>query len=189
MPTESSPLLQTIASNWWILLIRGLLLAALGGYALFKPGQTLLAWAFVIGCFLIADGVLAIIAGIAGWAQSRAWAILRGILSVVAGVFVVGHPFAFGAIAGLTIILVLAGTSIVTGVLEIITAIKERKAIEGEGWMILNGVFGILFGIVLVLAPMLSLALFIRVCGAFLIVFGIVLVLSSFKLRKLKPSH
>lgn len=186
--TPNRPLIQALASNWWILLLRGLLLGALGCYALFKPGQTLLAWALILGCFMIADGVLAFFAGIAGWTNSRIWSILRGILGILVGVFVVGHPAVFGAIAGITVIFVLAGASIVSGVLEIITAIRERKAIEGEGWMILNGVFSILFGVVLILAPLLSLALFIRFCGVFAIIFGIVAVFTSFKLRGLKAS-
>ncbi|MEP4078474.1 HdeD family acid-resistance protein [Haloferula sp.] len=186
--SSARPLVQALASNWWILLIRGILLVALGCYALFEPGQTLLAWAFVLGFFMIADGILAIIAGIAGWTNSRIWALLRGVLAILVGAFAIGHPAAFGAIAGITVIFVLAGASIVSGIFEITVAIRERKAIEGEGWMILNGVFSILFGVVLILAPLLSLALFIRVCGVFAIIFGIVAVFTSFKLRGLKPS-
>lgn len=188
MNTETRPILQAIASNWWILLIRGLLLAALGAYALFKPGQALITWAFVLGCFLIADGILAIIAGIAGWTQSRGWSIARGVLSILAGLFAAAHPVAFGAIAGQTVIFVIAAASIVSGALEIITAIRERKAIEGEGWMILNGLLSILFGVVLFLAPLFSLSIFIRFCGASMILFGILFIVSSLKLKKLKSS-
>jgi len=71
-------------------------------------------------------------------------------------------------------------------VMEIIVAIRERKEIRGEGWIILSGVFSILFGIVLVMAPLLSLALFIRVCGVFAILFGIMCIYSAFKLRSVK---
>lgn len=188
MDSPAPPLLQAVAANWWILLLRGILLVVLGLYALLNPGISLLAWAFVVGCFLVADGILAIVAGIAGWTESRGWAIARGAIALLAGGFAVAHPAVFGAIAGLTVIFVLAAWAIIGGVLEIVVAIRERKAIEGEGWMILNGVFSILFGVVLVMAPLISLALFIRVCGAFAIVFGLVAVFTSLKLRKLKPS-
>ena len=191
-PSSSEPMssdisiLNAIAGNWWVLLLRGLLLIVLGLYALFNPGLTLLAWAFMIGCFLIADGVLAIVAGIAGWTKSRGWTILRGVLAVVAGAFAVGHPALFGVIAAMTVVLLIAAWSIIGGVFEIIIAVRERKAIKGEGWMILDGIFSILFGVVLASAPLLSGGLLIRVSGAFAILFGLVVIFSSFKLRKLK---
>ncbi len=166
--------------------MRGLFLIVLGLYALFNPGLTLLAWAFMIGCFLIADGVLAIVAGIAGWTESRGWTILRGVLAVIAGAFAAGHPALFGAVAAITVVLLIAAWSIIGGIFEIIVAIRERKAIQGEGWMILDGVFSILFGIVLASAPLLSGGLLIRLSGAFAILFGCVVVFSSFKLRKLR---
>lgn len=175
-----------IGSNWWILLIRGILLVILGLYALFNPGLSLLAWALVTGVFLMADGILALIAGIAGWAGSRGWTIVRGIIGILVGLVAVAHPALFGGIAGLTVIIILAAYAIAGGVMEIIVAIRERKAIEGEGWMILSGVFSILFGIALLLAPLLSLDLFIRVAGSFAIFFGIVAIFASFKFRKLK---
>lgn len=158
----------------------------LGLYALINPGLTLLAWAFMIGCFLIADGLLAIWAGIAGWTESRGWTILRGVLALVAGAFAAGHPALFGAVAAITVVLLIAAWSIIGGILEIIVAIRVRRAIQGEGWMILDGIFSILFGIVLASAPLMSSSLLIRVSGAFAILFGCVIILSSFMLRKLR---
>lgn len=175
--------LHSVAAKWWLLLMRGILLILLGIYALLHPGLSLLAWALVVGCFLIVDGILIIISGIAGWVESRGWTIVRGALALLAGAFAVWHPGLFGTIAGLTVILMLAVWSIAGGLMEIIVAIRERKAIEGEGWMILGGVFSILFGLSLVIAPLLSLSLFIRLSGVAAIVFGIVCIVTSFKLR------
>ncbi len=176
---------QAIRSIWWVVLLRGFALLGIGLYALLSPGITLLAWAFVLGLFLLADGVLGIVAGIGGWTESRGWTIARGVLSLLVGGFAVGHPALFGVLAGLTVIVALAGWAFVGGILEIVVAIRERKAIEGEGWMILNGVFSVLFGLVLVLAPLLSLSIFIRVSGVFAILFGIVACWMAFRIRKL----
>ena len=187
-PIADSVIVQAIATKWWLLLLRGIALVVLGFYALFTPGLTLLLWAMVFGWFLIFDGVLAIVAGIAGWGGSRGWTIVRGLIAAIVGGFAIVHPMLFGTVAGLTLIAIIAAFSITTGILEIVVAIRERKAIHGEGWMILNGVFAILFGVVLFLAPILSLGLFIRVCGAFAILFGFIAIFSSFKLRKLKQA-
>ncbi|QDT02407.1 acid-resistance membrane protein [Rubripirellula lacrimiformis] len=185
---SDTPILNVIAANWWALLLRGILLIIIGLYALLNPGLTLLTWAFVVGCFLIADGILAILAGVAGWTQSRTWTILRGVLAIIAGAFAAGHPALFGAIAAMTVVLVIAGLSVVSGVLEIIVAIRERKAIEGEGWMILDGVFSVLFGVALALVPLLSASLLIRISGGFAILFGVVAIYCSIRIRSLKSN-
>ncbi|MFC7338623.1 HdeD family acid-resistance protein [Haloferula chungangensis] len=175
---------QWVGARWWVLLLRGLLLMVLGIYALFNPGLSLMAWAFAVGCYLIADSVLALVAGFSGRSESRGWTIARGILGILAGVFVLGHPLAFGAIAALSVIFIIAGWSIFGGVMEIVAAIRERKNIRGEGWMILNGVFSILFGVVIAMAPLLAASLFIRFCGVLAIVLGIVAIWGGFKLRQ-----
>jgi uncharacterized membrane protein HdeD (DUF308 family) len=178
--------IHAISANWWILLLRGILLIAVGIYALLHPGISLLAWALTVGFFLILDGVLSLIAGIAGWTESRGWTILRGVLSLLIGAFAIWHPAVFGTLAGLTVIFMLAAWSIVGGIMEIIVAIRERKEIHGEGWIILSGVFSIIFGIVLCFAPLLSLAIFIRMSGLFAIIFGIMCIFTSLKLLSVK---
>ena len=186
MNSEKSPrIVQTISATWWLLLLRGILLIALGGYALLTPGMTLIAWCFVIGAFLILDGILAIIAGISGWTESRGWTIVRGIIAILVGAFAMWHPSIFGEIVGVTVISIIAAVAILMGLLEIYVAIRERKAIEGEGWMILSGLFSILFGVVLILMPMISLKLLIMVTGIYAIVFGFIEIYMSFQLRRL----
>jgi uncharacterized membrane protein HdeD (DUF308 family) len=186
MISENSPrIAQAISTTWWLLLFRGIFLIALGGYALLTPGMTLITWCIVIGAFLILDGILAIIAGISGWTESRGWTIVRGIIAILVGAFAIWHPAVFGEIVGLTVILIIAALAILMGVMEIYVAIRERKAIEGEGWMMLSGLFSILFGVVLVLAPLLSLKLLIMVVGIYAIVFGCIEIYAAFQLRRL----
>ncbi|WP_404307020.1 HdeD family acid-resistance protein [Neorhodopirellula lusitana] len=185
-PIDPTPVLNAIAANWWVLLLRGILLLVIGLYALFNPGLTLLTWAFVVGCFLMADGILAIAAGIAGWTESRGWTILRGAVAIIAGAFAAGHPALFGALAAITVIMVIAAMAVVSGVLEIIVAIRERNAIEGGGWMILDGVFSVLFGIALALVPLFSASVLIRISGVIAVLFGLVAIYCSFRIRSLK---
>lgn len=181
--------LERVSANWSAVLIRGLLLIAIGLYALINPGLSLLAWSLVIGYLLLIDGIFAIVAAIAGWTEARGWAIVRGIVTVAVALFAILRPEVFGVISGLTVVLTLAIWSMAGGVMEIIVAIRDRKQIKGEGWMILNGLFSVLFGVVLVLAPLLSLAVFIQISGAFAIIAGGIALYTAFKLRKLRKSR
>lgn len=187
VPSQATPgdhVADIISSIWWLMLLRGIVMIALGGYALFTPGLTLVALTQVLAIFAIIDGVLAIVAGAMGWVESRWWTLLRGVLGIVVGLFVFVHPIVVGTIAAMIIIFVIAFQSIAGGILEIIVAIRERKKIEGEGWLILAGVVSIIFGVVLLMAPLLAAAVFIQVFGVFAIIFGIALIVQSFRLRK-----
>lgn len=179
--------LHAIRSLWWIPLIRGVMLIAIGGYALLLPGVTMTAYATILGAFVLVDGVLALLAGLMGWVESRWWMLLRGVLGVLIGLFVLAHPVLIGVVAVLSLVIVLAIQSIVGGVLEIIAAVRERKEIEGEWWFILSGLLSIVFGGVLLSQPLLASALLVQILGVVAIVLGIVLIVGSFRLKNLDP--
>ena len=179
--------LHAIRSLWWIPLIRGVMLIAIGGYALLLPGVTMTAYATILGAFVLVDGVLALVAGLMGWVESRWWMLLRGVLGVLIGLFVLAHPVLIGVVAILSLVIVLAIQSIVGGVLEIIAAVRERKEIEGEWWFILSGLLSIVFGGVLLSQPLLASALLVQILGVVAIVLGVVLIVGAFRLKSLDP--
>jgi uncharacterized membrane protein HdeD (DUF308 family) len=174
---------DVISRLWWLILLRGILLLVLGLYALARPGMTLVVFTQVLAVFVLADGVLALLAGIFGWTESRLWMIVRGALAILVGVFVLGHAAVVGMIAATILVFVFAFQAIVGGVLEIVVAIRERKEIEGEGWLIVGGVLSIIFGLILLASPLMSSLILIRILGAFAIVFGVALIVNSFRVR------
>ena len=160
------------------------LLILVGLYALFRPGMTAVALTQVIAIFLIADGVLSIIAGILGETPSRLWTIVRGVVEILIGVFVFGHAVAVAGITTNVILYIIAFGAIVTGILEVIAAIQDRKEIEGEIWMILGGLLTVLFGLVLMMAPLFWGTMIVRLLGIYAIVYGISLIALAFRIRK-----
>jgi uncharacterized membrane protein HdeD (DUF308 family) len=175
---------ESIGSLWWLPLVRGALLILVGLYALFRPGMTAVALTQVIAIFLIADGVLSIIAGILGETPSRLWTIVRGVVEILIGVFVFGHAVAVAGITTNVILYIIAFGAIVTGILEVIAAIQDRKEIEGEIWMILGGLLTVLFGLVLMMAPLFWGTMIVRLLGIYAIVYGISLIALAFRIRK-----
>ncbi len=170
---------------WWLPLLRGIMLVILGGYALFRPGMTMVALAQVIGFFVIVDGVIAVAAGLFGEVPSRGWTIVRGLLEILIGIFVFAHPFFSAAITGKFILTVIAVGAIISGVLEIIASIRDRKEIQGEGWMMLAGALAILFGLVILAAPLAFGQMIVRMLGAYTVFFGISMIVFAFRMRGL----
>lgn len=190
LPTTHLPpqVIQAVSRLWWVILVRGVLSVLVGLYALFQPGMTLITFTQVLGAFVLIDGALAVVHGILGWTATRAWTLLRGVLGILVGLFVLTHPVVVGVIAATTLVLIIGIQTIASGVLEIYIAIRARKDVEGEGWLILVGLLAIVFGGILVIAPFLSTLVLIRLLGASSIMLGIALIVNSFRIRKLGTS-
>lgn len=185
--TSASPREQVghaLKTVWWLPLLRGLLLIILGAYALFQPGMTAVAFTQVLAIFLIIDGILAIILAIMGETPSRLWTIVRGLVGILVGGFVFAYPVLIAGLTATTILYVIAFGAIIGGGIEVFGAIRDRKEIEGAGWMVVSGILAILFGIAILCYPLASAGIMIRVIGVYAILFGASLIGFAFQLRK-----
>jgi uncharacterized membrane protein HdeD (DUF308 family) len=173
-----------LARNWWILVLRGVLALLFGVIAFFLPNITLEALVLLFGAFAIVDGAFAIGSVISGGAgrQDRWWAVLlEGILGITAGVI----AFVWPAITAITLLYVIAAWSIVTGLMEIVAAVRLRREIEGEWLLALAGLASILFGIVVVIFPGAGALAVVWVIGTYAVFFGILLIALGLRLRGL----
>lgn len=188
-PTPSRVLLgRAIGRIWWLILLRGIILVVLGLYALLAPGLTLEAFVQVLAIFAIVDGVLALISGVQGWDETQHWTLARGAISLVIGILVLINAALVSAIAATVVVVIFAIHVIAVGALEIAVATHERKQMQGEGWLIFSGVLSIIFGVLLLAAPIWSMLLLIRVIGVFVMLFGAVLVSNALRARSVGRS-
>ncbi|KYH45117.1 HdeD family acid-resistance protein [Branchiibius sp. NY16-3462-2] len=102
--------------------IVAVLFAWAGIWALFNLGSTTVGLAFVVGLFIgiawIIDGIAALVT--LGDAPSKVWAVIFGLISIVAGVILL-----IGPISGAAIIWLLVGIAfVVMGVLQIIRGLR-----------------------------------------------------------------
>lgn len=187
-PSEGSARLhaaQALSDFWWLPLIRGILLVLMGAYALFRPGMTASALTQVVGVFLILDGIFSLLAGKMGTAPSQDWTLGRGIVEILAGLFVFAYPALVAGTTATLILYVVGFGSIVGGAMEIFAALKDRKILEGEGWLILGGALAVLFGLLLLAAPLSFGKLLIQALGGYAMLYGIALVTVAFRVRNL----
>jgi uncharacterized membrane protein HdeD (DUF308 family) len=169
------------AHNWWALAVRGALAILFGIIAFVWPGISLTALVLLFGAFAFVDGVFAIVTGVRGIRRDdRWWAfLLEGILGVAVAVLTVLWP----AITALALLLLIAAWATVTGVLEIVAAVRLRRVIRGEWLLGLAGVASIVFGVLLALNPGAGALAVLWLIGAYAIVFGALLVALGFRLR------
>ena len=180
-----SVMVHALAKNWWMLLLRGIAAIIFGVLAFAWPGMTLLTLIMFYGAFALVDGVLAIIAAITGGAPvPRWWLAVVGLLGIATGVLMFTMP----GLTALVLLYFIAGWAIATGVFQIIGAIRLRKEIDDEWYLILGGVVSVLFGIGVTMAPGAGALALLWVIGAYAVVMGVILVALAFRLKKLAHS-
>jgi len=174
-------MVHALAKNWWILLLRGLAAIIFGVLAFAWPGMTLLTLITFYGAYSLVDGVLAIVAAITGGAPApRWWLAVVGLLGIATGLIV----FVMPGLTALVLLYFIAGWAIATGVFQIVGAIRLRKEIDDEWYLILGGAVSVLFGIGVMMAPGAGALALLWVIGAYAVVMGVILVALAFRLKK-----
>lgn len=178
-------MLQNLARNWWLLLLRGVLAIGFGLLAFSWPGLTLFTLVVLYGIFAIGDGIMALWAAAAGGhTVSRGWLLAVGLLGLAAGLFALIWP----GVTAVALVVCMGIWAIARGVFEIVGAVQLRKVIDHEWLLIAAGVFSVLFGVAVLAAPGAGALALVWLIGAYAIALGVVLVVLSFKVRRLGAS-
>lgn len=107
--------------------------------------------------------------------------LLEGFLGVLVGALTFLAP----GITALGLLIYIAAWSLATGVLEIAAAVRLRKEIEGEWWLLLSGIASVLFAVLLMMFPAAGVLGMLWAIGTYAIVFGVLLVVLGLKLLRL----
>lgn len=176
-------MLTMLARNWWVLALRGVFAILFGILALIWPGLTLLVLITLFGAYALLDGILAVIAGIITYGRNKRWwaVLLEGVAGILLGLL----TFVWPGVTALVLVYFIAVWALITGILEIVAAIRLRKEIMGEWVMVLSGSVSILFGLFLIVAPDAGALSLTWIIGAYALTFGILLIILAFRLRKL----
>jgi uncharacterized membrane protein HdeD (DUF308 family) len=176
------PMLHALAKSWWLVLLRGIAAILFGILAFVWPGLTLVTLVLLYGAYALVDGVFALIAAFTGGAKPVPtwWLVVVGVLGILAGAL----TFLWPGITALVLIFFIGGWAIAHGIFEIVGAIKLRKEIDNEWWLILAGALSVIFGLIVLVAPGAGALALVWVIGTYSLLFGIMLVALALRLRK-----
>jgi uncharacterized membrane protein HdeD (DUF308 family) len=174
-------MLEMLSRYWWAFVVRGIFAILFGILAYAWPGITLATLVIFFGAYVLIDGILLLIKTIGNWSErgDRWLLLLEGLLGIGIGVITLVAP----GITAVVLIFYIAAWSLATGVLEIAAAIRLRKEIQGEGWMILSGIASIVFAILVMFFPGVGALGLLWLIAAYAIIFGVMLVILGFRLR------
>jgi uncharacterized membrane protein HdeD (DUF308 family) len=114
--------------GWWAMLLFGILGVAVGVYALLRPPITMIALIYTVAFMAIVIGATLLALG---WKirkiVSTEWMLyVTGILSIIAGVFILARP----GIGGISVVYTIATWAVLIGILRIVIAFRVKNLPE-----------------------------------------------------------
>src|SRR2546428_3048706 len=176
-------IIETLKRHWWVPVIRGIAAIVFGVVALRYPGLTGATLVLFFGAWVLIDGVFRIVGAIGGRASDPEWGfhLIIGIIGIIIGFLTFRAPL----ITALALIIYIAAWALMIGATEIAFAIKLRREIKGEWFLILMGLASIVFAILLLWNPIAGAAAVIWLIAWYAVVLGILGIFFGFRLRSL----
>jgi uncharacterized membrane protein HdeD (DUF308 family) len=168
-----------LSRNWWTLALRGLAAVIFGVLAFIWPGITITILVLFFGAYVLWDGIFALVSAFRTEGSRRWPLVLEGVVGIIVGLI----AFLWTDVATLSLLLLIGAWAVITGIFEIIAAIRLREEIEGEWLMLISGVLSVLFGIALFLWPAAGALAVTWIIATYAILFGILLIVLGFRLR------
>jgi uncharacterized membrane protein HdeD (DUF308 family) len=176
-----------LASRWGWVVLRGIVAILFGLFAFARPGAMSLAFIMLFAAYTFIGGIATIVAAARRSRTGANWGMLMldGVLGIAVAIVAVLWP----ATALVAFIWVLAAWAIVTGALEIGSAISLRKVIEHEWALGLAGAATVALGLLFLLRPLAGGLAVMWWLGAYAIVFGALMLVLGFRLRGFAHGH
>jgi uncharacterized membrane protein HdeD (DUF308 family) len=176
-------LLETLKRHWWVPVLRGIAAIIFGIIAFARPGLTIAVLVLLFGAWVLVDGIFRVIGAITHRASDKEWGfdLIIGIVGIIIGFLTFHAP----GITALALVIYIAAWALMVGATEIAVAIKLRREIKGEWFLILMGLVSIIFAFLLLWNPVAGAAALIWIMAWYAVILGILGIIFGFRLRSL----
>src|SRR6516162_455097 len=176
-------LIETLKRHWWIPVLRGVAAIIFGVIAFTHPVMAAATLVLFFGAWVLVDGIFRIVGAIGHRSSDSdwGWQLVIGILGIMVGLLTFHAP----GITALALVIYIAAWALMIGATEIVLAIKMRREIKGEWFLILMGLASIIFAGFLLWNPLAGAAALIWIIAWYAVIFGVLAIFFGFRLRSL----
>ena len=174
--------------NWWLLLILGILLVALGVVVFFFPNESYYTLAVLFGIMMLASGTIEMAFALSNrsFFVFRGWNIAAGVMNILLGIVLCCNPHISGLLITFLLgfwMMSLSFTAIGCG------GDLIGFHIPGSGWTLAGGILLMLLSFIIFLFPdKVGTAFIVVLIGISLIVSGINACYMAFRLKNVHKS-
>lgn len=179
-PMQLEGPMHTLATNWWLVVMRGVLAGAFGLAILAWPGLTLKVLIVLFGAYALLDGACAVVSALrAAPRPAEGWPVAsEGLVSLVFGALAIAWPF-----VPPSVVHVIAGWGVLTGVLELIGAARLPRTRASHWFLGLGGLSSLFLAGLLFAVPHATQRNVMWIIAGYALVFGALLCLTGLRLR------
>jgi uncharacterized membrane protein HdeD (DUF308 family) len=168
--------------NWWLMTLKGLLAISFGAIVLIKKYPLIKSsLAISFGILLLVSGVMIITGAFLHKKTNPRWIwwLIEGVLDIIIGAFFVFNP----DLAKAFFLFFLALWACIIGAIQILTSFRMIVYMERWWFMLLSGIFSILFAVLIFINPFYPKFNLFSIIGIACIIFGMLTVFLSRTLR------
>lgn len=174
-----------IIRYWWLLLLSGLLTAAVGIVVFCRPAESYFTLGLLFGVMMLVNGIVQLVVSVTSrnYFMMRGYTVVGGILDLFLGIFLCCYPR-----ITLVILPVVLGIWMLYHSFMIIGFGADLNSfrVKGSGWAIAAGVLLLVMSILVLVMPLtVGAATVVVLTGTGLLLFGILVIALSLKFRKI----
>ncbi|HEV3379917.1 MAG TPA: HdeD family acid-resistance protein [Trebonia sp.] len=166
--THEDDVITNLVTGWKTTFFLGLITLALGIVVVARPTLSLNVIAVLLGVTMIVSGIYHIVRALDGREHERVWRGIVGVLFILAGLVLLRHLHLSVALIGLFI----GFTWVIQGVAALMESFAGERGQGRTGWTIFFGIISLIAGIVVISAPIASVAALTIFMGIWFIVMG-----------------
>jgi uncharacterized membrane protein HdeD (DUF308 family) len=164
----------------WLVILRGLAAVAFGLLAILWHDNSMRHFVVLFGLYALLHGGLSLAAAVGHSGQKGCLLLTaEGLIGVLAGVLTLqtgsASPMAFAFLVWLW--------AVAAGILRIMEAVRLRKSLAGDMWLMLSGVVTVLLGGMLLLRPIIGAVGVALVISASALIWGVFEILFGREIR------
>jgi len=183
MSTPSSNKSDLFEGRGWVVILRGLTAIAFGVLAIAWPDISMHRLVALFGLYALLHGGLSLAAAVGHRGQ-------RGCLLLategLVGLFAGGITLRTSSASPMALVFLVWLWAIASGILRIAEAVRLRKTLKGDVWLMLSGTATVLFGGMLMLRPVVGALGLALVISASALIWGVFEVLLGREIRAIR---
>jgi uncharacterized membrane protein HdeD (DUF308 family) len=180
MTTQSNAMsFETHRAPWWLGMIGGALNIILGVLLLTVPVKTVLVLVLALGYYWVFSGIFTLVYMFIDH-QAWGWKLFSGVVSILAGIFILRYPLISAVTIPALTILFLGIQGIIVGGISLVMAFK------GGGWSTaVMGLLGLIFGAILIAnySNLAAVATLVWTVAIFSLIGGVFQIIDAFMKR------
>jgi uncharacterized membrane protein HdeD (DUF308 family) len=165
--------------NWYMFLLKGIILVVLSLFVLINPEGTLKTIAFYLGIGFFISGIILVIRGIPALNGDHKlnWNVLEGSIDLILGFFLMVFPLAMASVFPVLI-------GLWAGFYGILIIVDAVNTVENRVMKLITGIVIFLLAIVLIFKPLLLGLTILAWLGILLLISGIMNIILSVKMKE-----